>query len=203
MPRVKEQTVYQFDELSDRAKDKARDWFRQSIEHEDYADCVIEDAARMGDLLGINIRTRPVKLMGGGTRQEPSVYWSLDRESFASVQGSYSYRKGSVRAIKAEAPKDSDLHAIALILQSVQRRYFYSVSASLSHGRDNQNVEVDSDRGRMTAEDCEIVSDALRDFASWIHSQLSKEYEYRTSDEAVDEDIRANEYEFDEDGDRS
>lgn len=203
MPRIKEETVYQFDELSDRAKEKARDWFRQGIETDDFADCVIEDAARMGSLMGIDIRPRPVKLMGGGTRNEPSVYWSLDRENFASVQGSYSYQKGSVRAIKAEAPKDTDLHAIAQTLQDVQRRYFYSVTASLSHGQDCQTVDVESDRREMSADDCETVSEALRDFAAWIHSQLSKEYEYRTSDEAVDEDIRANEYEFEEDGSRT
>lgn len=31
-------------------------------------------------------------------------------------------------------------------------------------------------------------------------SSLEAEYNYRTSDEAIDEDIVANEYEFDEDG---
>ena len=40
----------------------------------------------------------------------------------------------------------------------------------------------------------------LRSFADWIYRQLKEEYEYRMSDENVDESIRINEYEFDENG---
>lgn len=42
----------------------------------------------------------------------------------------------------------------------------------------------------------------MRDFADWIYERLSDEYDYQTSDSAVEETIRANEYEFDEDGER-
>jgi hypothetical protein len=43
----------------------------------------------------------------------------------------------------------------------------------------------------------------MRDFADWIYSQLEKEYEWQNADEQVDDTIRANAYEFDEDGARS
>jgi hypothetical protein len=46
------------------------------------------------------------------------------------------------------------------------------------------------------------VTQCMRDFADWIYDQLRKEYEYQMSDEQVDETLIANEYEFDEDGDR-
>lgn len=46
------------------------------------------------------------------------------------------------------------------------------------------------------------LRDALRSSMRWIYRQLEKENEYLTSDEHVDENIRANEYEFTEDGDR-
>ena len=46
----------------------------------------------------------------------------------------------------------------------------------------------------------EDTRDLLRSFADWIYRQLKEEYEYRMSDENVDESIRINEYEFDENG---
>ena len=45
----------------------------------------------------------------------------------------------------------------------------------------------------------EAVTQLMRDFADWIYKQLETEYDYRMSDENVDESIR-NEYEFDEYG---
>lgn len=223
MPRTKEQTVYQFDELSDRAKERARDWFRQLAAESftDDTDSVIEDAARMADLLGINLRTRTVKLMGGGTRQEPQVYWSgfSSQGDGACFEGDYHYRKGSAAAISAEAPatdregkeqkQNAELNRIARELADLQRKYFYQLSASVRHtGRysheHSTEIEVYDRSGNELANetDAEAVRDLLRDFMRWIYRQLEAEYEYRLSDECVDESIKANEYEFDEDGNR-
>lgn len=44
--------------------------------------------------------------------------------------------------------------------------------------------------------------EALRDLARWLYRQLEREYDYLTSDEAVDEAIVANEYSFTVDGKR-
>jgi hypothetical protein len=49
---------------------------------------------------------------------------------------------------------------------------------------------------KMTADAEEIVAEALRDLAHWLHRQLEREYEYQTSDTVVDEAIRANDYTF-------
>lgn len=46
------------------------------------------------------------------------------------------------------------------------------------------------------------VIEALRDLARWLYRQLEREYDYLTSDEAVDEAILANEYSFTVDGTR-
>jgi hypothetical protein len=37
----------------------------------------------------------------------------------------------------------------------------------------------------------------------WIYRQLEREYDYQNADAQVDENIRANEYEFYEDGKRA
>jgi hypothetical protein len=47
-----------------------------------------------------------------------------------------------------------------------------------------------------------IVTDALRDLANWLYRQLEQEYDYLTSDEAVDETLIANDYTFTEEGRR-
>lgn len=222
--RTVESTVYQYDELSESAKDRAREWFREGMQSPDDfgADCVIEDATRMGAIIGINLKTRPVQLMGGGTRQEPNVYWSVgDRDAGASFAGRYSYRKGTIRELAAEAPVtwtdgrdgtrheskgNAELARIAAVLQDVQRRNFYKLSASTNHeGRHfGMSVDVSRDDDKpMTADAEDTVTEALKDFAAWIFRQLEQEYDYRVSDEAVAEDIRANEYEFDEDGNRA
>lgn len=53
---------------------------------------------------------------------------------------------------------------------------------------------------RDIGDDEDDVIQLMRDFADWIYEQLEKAYDYRTSDEAVEESIIANEYEFDENG---
>lgn len=210
--RTVETKVYTFDELSDRAKERARDWYRDGMETDDYAEYVIEDAARMADILGINLRTRTATLMSGGTRQEPQIYWSgfSSQGDGACFVGTYSYRKGSTRAIKREAPQDTDLHEIAETLRDVQKRNFYRLEASVTHTGHysheySTTIEVfdREDNYRDLGADEGVVKDALRDFMRWVYRSLEREYEYQTSDEQVDETIRANDYEFDEQGNRA
>src|SRR3546814_4104650 len=52
----------------------------------------------------------------------------------------------------------------------------------------------------MTADAEEDVSEALRDLARWLYGRLDDEYEHLTSDAAIDEMIRLNEYGFTADG---
>ena len=76
MPEIICTTVYQFPELSDAAKDKARTWYRELGPHDDWWDAVYEDFERVCEILGIRLKTTPVRLMGGGTRQKPSIWFS-------------------------------------------------------------------------------------------------------------------------------
>jgi hypothetical protein len=46
------------------------------------------------------------------------------------------------------------------------------------------------------------IADIIIDINKRIYKSLEAEYEYQTADEQVEEGIRANEYDFDEDGDR-
>lgn len=202
--RTIETKIYQFDELEDRAKERARDWYRQFIFTEsNHWEFVFDDAARVADILGIDLRQRPVKLMNGSTRYDPCIYFSgfWSQGDGACFEGTYRYAKGAAKKIREYAPQDERLHRIADELQAVQRRNFYRLIASMSHhGHMSVEVEDSEDRYRDIGSAEEDIRDLMRSFADWIYRQLEKEYEYQTSDEAVDEAITANEYEFTEDG---
>lgn len=211
--RTVETEVYKFDELSDRAKEKARDWYRQTALDYDWYDSVYEDAATCGNILGIDLNQKPVKLMGGGTRCDPAIYFSgfSSQGDGACFEGTYSYAKGAAKKIREHAPQDTELHRIADELQALQRRYFYSLEATMKHRGHYSHSHcmeftVTAERDNLpplTGDAEDALPELMRDFADWIYSQLEKEYEWLMSDEQVDESIRANEYEFEEDGSRA
>ena len=76
MPEIIETTVYRFDELADAAKDKARAWYREGGFDYDWYDSVYEDFQQIAEILGIRFKTRTVRLMGGGTLQEPCLLYT-------------------------------------------------------------------------------------------------------------------------------
>lgn len=135
MPDVIETTVYRLDELSEAAKDNARAWYREGGFDYDWYDAVYEDFRRIADILGIRIKSRTVRLMGGGVRQEPCIwftgFWS--QGDGAAFEGHYSYRKGTAAEIRTYAPKDVELHRIADALHQAQRRNFYQLTAEATH----------------------------------------------------------------------
>lgn len=66
--------------------------------------------------------------------------------------------------------------------------------------RDAYYVARDEWRNAFPADD---VAELLRDFTTWAYRLLESEYEYQNSDECIVENIRCNEYEFTEDGERA
>ena len=126
-----------------------------------------------------------------------SGFWS--QGDGACFEGRYSHAAGATRAIRDHAPKDNELHRIADVLQTVQRRNFYQLHATVTH-RDRYyheycmaiSVERDSPTWQdMTADAEETVIEALRDLARWLYRQLEREYDHLASDESIDEAIAA------------
>lgn len=207
MPRVlvTETTLYKYGELSEDAKAKARDWWRELEAHDPQPwDYMYEDFERCAEILGISINKNPNRAY------EPAIYWSgfSSQGDGACFEGSYAYAKGARHAIRNYAPLDEALHHIADELQKLQSRYFYSLSATVKHtGRYSHEycTQIDVDVPEyVTAENykdaSEKIAELLRDFMRWMYRQLDKENDYRLSDEQVAENIEANEYEFTEDG---
>jgi hypothetical protein len=212
MPEVIETTVFRLHELSDAAKDKARNWYRDGGFGDDWYSFVYEDFERICVILGIQLKTRTARLMGGATQQDPLLWFTGfgSQGDGACFEGYYSYAKGAPAAIRSYAPTDEALHRIADDLQSIQRRNFYQLRAETrQRGRYchaycmSVSVTRDSPTWQdMTADAEDILTERLRDLANWLYRQLEDEYEYLSSDEVVDEAILANEYTFTGDGRR-
>lgn len=205
--------TYSFGELSDSAKNRARDWYRSgAFEDSFWSESTMDEAQEQGELLGINFRMR------GNRQTEPCIYWS----GFSS-QGDGACFEGTWYASEVKASKVADgwgddpatteIKRIASELASVAER-FPNARASVTH-RDRycheHSVSFDielSDESEDLSDEAqdsarEQITEALRDFMRWIYRQLEKEFEYVNSDEAVDESIIANDYDFTEDGERS
>lgn len=192
------QKVYQFDELSDDAKDRACDWFRQGMEVELYTEWI----TTAFKLLGFEPHTKAIPLMNGTSRREPDYRYSVGgRGDYFTAGGYWRYRPHSVADIKAEFPQDFDLHKLAERWATLQRQNFYQLVAVITTGRTTVSAEVErTDDKPTTASAWEETNELSAALMQWAETHLRLDFEYQMSDDAVAENIRVNEYEFDERG---
>lgn len=212
--RTIETKVYKFDELSDEAKEKAREWYRQSNADDDFHEFIYEDATRVGEILGIEFDVR--KKNNPKSADVPCIWYSgfYSQGDGACFEGTWCWKACS-QAMRDYAPQDATLHAIADRLTAIENgegfsarmkhreRYYHSGCMSVDVEFSDEVLGEDQELPQSDfAEADSIILHAMRDFADWIYRQLETEYEWRNADEQVDESIRANEYEFTEDGRR-
>lgn len=204
MPALKQYLIYTFDELSEAAKEKAREWYRDGQLDYGWWDSVYEQADTAAKHLGIDIDRKG--------KHTPAIYFSgfWSQGDGACFEGSYRYKKGWLSALLHEfGPGDTlnELLSIGLALQEIQSKQFYKLEATCRHRGHYQHsgcmsVEVThADSMYRDIGDAEDgIRDLMRDFADWIYDCLEKEHDWLTSDEQVDEALLANEYTFNEDG---
>lgn len=188
--------VYEFDELSDKAKERAREWFREQFFSEslDYK-YLMDNFHNIAALFGLMV---------------DNVYFSgfSTQGDGASFRGFYSYKPGSLEAVKSECPQNEDLHSIVSRLQDLQKKNFYQLEARITtSGRYCHEYSMNFDMSRKDGKEVAIESEKefceiMRDYARWCYNVLEIEYNYQTSDDVVDENILANEYTFLIDGTR-
>ena len=184
-------TIYSFEELGEKAKQKALAWHCENLD-DFWAELVIEDAKEIAALMGWNIE----KVYFSG-------FWS--QGDGACFVGRMRYSKGCVNAVKKYAPKDVELHRIAKAWQDLQRKNFYSLRAKVSHrghyyhefctSFDCEDIRENHGYLENVETEKEIIEIA-RDFMRWIYKQLQDAYEYETSEENFAELCEANEYTF-------
>ncbi|MDP4446398.1 antitoxin of toxin-antitoxin stability system [Escherichia coli] len=203
-------TVYTLDELSCPARGKARDWYRQHHADSNWYENVYEDFREVCGIFGIDLRQRVFRLSNGRFMEEPCIWFSgfCSQGDGACFEGRWHWQPATARRLREYATQDHELHRIADALQAVQKRNFWQLQAEIHHrGRYCHPYSMDitvtrnSPTGQaMTADAEAAVSEALRDLAFWLYRQLENEYDWLTSDAAVDEALLINEYTFTEAG---
>lgn len=209
MPRTatKTDTVYKFDELSEQAKEKARDKWREGELDYEWWDSVYEDARAIGEILGI---------------QMDNINFSgfCSQSHGARFNGSYRFKKGWRKALDSYMPvstkvdgkwvyneRNAEMHRLAMNLQKAQASCFYRLEAVITYsGRYEHSgcttIDVsDSEYYYRDIGDAEDdIADNLRGIMDWIYSQLEREHDWRLADEQIDESIKSGEVEFLESG---
>ena len=208
MPHTKCKTVYFFNELSDRAKETARDWYRNGALDYDWWDCTFDDAKTCLALLGFTVD----KIFFSGFSSQGDG---------ACFEGSWSAADVKPGEIQKHAPSDTELHRIESELRAPALAFPNASLAVKQRGHYNHehctafttDLGIDRDDEEHSAEEWDAISakdreheEALeelsRDAMRWIYRQLENEHDYLNSDEQVDELIEGNEYEFTEEGRR-
>lgn len=195
---IKETQVFTFNELSDSAKEKARDWWKSNGLDYEWWECVYEQYTTACKLFGLDIS----RIMFSG-------FWS--QGDGASFTGTYSYKKGALQALKKEFPLWTEIHDTCKRLTRMQKPNFYGVNVDISQNgrychemtmRFNVSVYIEGSGERYDIpqgleDEC---ADIFRDLAKDIYKSLESEYDFLMSDEQVDECILCNEYQFTEGG---
>ena len=187
--------TYTFPELSEKAKDKARQCYHNAYMSGGFwHECTIEDAKEVGKVLGFDIE---------------DIYFSgfSSQGDGASWAGGYEYAKGAPDKVASYTGNDAELIRIAHGLQDIQRRNFYQLTASIStSGRYSHShtmradVEDRTDPYRDVSDAEKDLLELFRDFADWIYKNLREEYDFMTSDPVIEEAFDANSVTFDVNG---
>lgn len=171
--RTKTITLYQYSELSDKAKEKARDWYRQGSDDDQFA---WEQTQNDAKDIGLEILTLDQHRANEGRFIESALECA---EKIVKNHGDTCETCKTAKMfiderdeIVSEAPRNDDN----------------------SDFKDESQLDDDLE---------ELEKEFLQSLLEDYRIMLDKEIEYQNSDECVSESIKSNEYEFTEDGARA
>ena len=184
--------TYLFSDLPPEAKQTAINNNTDINTDHDWSDCIIDNYIELAALVGLDIN---------------NIYWSgfSSQGGGACFTGSYSYRKGAVKALEGFVFDDHPLIELAKQLQAIQKDYFYSLTSTIHHLGGNyyheQSVKVittigDRHGARGLVTPTKQIGDLFRALMQHIYLELQTEYEFLTSDEQVAESLECNELYF-------
>lgn len=204
--------AYRFDELTDAAKEKARDWYRECRYNDpsDF-DSVIDDFVTIAEMIGVSFATHEVHLMNGKSRWEPKIWWSgfCSQGDGACFEGTYDYKADAVLKVRGYC-SDEEIIRIAEQLAKLQCENAFGLHADIertssNYAHENTVSVCVYDRRNEERElegDGDAITHLMKDLMRWLYGQLDEQNDYLYSAECVDESITANEYMFDEEGNR-
>jgi len=198
--RIKETHVYQFDELSEHAKERAREWMRQGTCDDSYwYESTLEDFTTIAGYLGYAVKSDRVFFSGFSSQGDGACF-----------EGTFRSEHLKLDQLIAYAPQDKELARIGKELAGFIQDHPHWYATIKHSGRYSHKYETDFSCEELNSDDEDITEvkaeeefiEISRDLMGWIYRQLEREYDYQMSDEQIDETIRANEYEFTESGTR-
>ena len=196
--KTKTVNLYEFNELSDSAKEKARQWFREASSGDSYwSEYTIEEAKEQGENMGLDI----VNIYFRG-------FWSQgDGACYTGSWNACDVKAGETAKDWGDSPETKEIRRIASEFEEFAKTWPESSFKVEHHGHYSHEFctsfdvslgdDADNDLpAGQWKEACDSLIETARDYMRWIYKQLEKEYEYQNSDEHVDESILANEYTF-------
>jgi hypothetical protein len=215
MPHIQCKELWRFSELSNAAKERARNEYLNGVLESDMWNCVLSYVIDAAKYIGIAIGHTPLTFVGGGTRQVPAIAFSRDsvKSNKTCFAGKWSAETVSpLAALKEAFPKNPKLYRIHTALKTIALRH-PDACAYITHTGPralSSNTTIDTDFGRnqdkndTVYEKDEITLErTFLDFMNWVSTQLVAEYDLLTSDRHIDVSLRANTYEFLENGTRA
>jgi hypothetical protein len=212
---------FTYDELDEYAQHKALDHYRDNLDY-DWWGCVYEDAVTIGALMGVDIGPYSQTTVSGKIYSKPNIWFS----GFYSQGDGYCFSgvlrvgdmKDALAKVKEHVGQDEELCALASKAEKIYNDFQLAWVKARLLGEEGNHFPPDSvnysiegnDRYYSTklsdyhegiyehlGNDCDKFVTA---FAAWIYDRLEDEHDHLTSDETVEENIRSNEYLFDEFG---
>lgn len=193
--RTIELKLYNFDELSEQAKEKAIENRREYLaEHNDFAEWAIDDCflfepnhKEMVELFGDNYDFQLFK----NTRKD--IWFSADREWYLDCTSAM------------QVTDDEKLYRwLGITDEFLLQKISYNIYTPMGRNR-STTIEFyfDDDFDAPTDEELRVIHNAKDKFDSHIDDilrRIESDIEYQFSDESIIEDLICNEYEFTEDG---
>lgn len=184
--------VYNLEELSDKAKEKARDWYRGGMDQDIYwSESVTDDVKTILGYLGFEIKY--IHWSGFWSQGDGACFAGKWRAADVNLKGLLEYAPGYEDVDRVVAR----LSEIAINAPSIS----FSVEQSGYYQHENCTA-FDFDE-EVSEEYCEELAELSKDLMRWIYSRLEQAWDFENSNETVDENIINNEYEFLESGERA
>jgi len=186
-----------YHELSEEAKDKAREWWRNRYEFD--GEFVTEDWKQILEHLGffdVDIYWSGFCSQGDGacfTGHWEDKYVKYDKlvelvgEEKAKEYGEFFHQMKALLDLNATEPHYARL---------THRGHYYHEHST------TYEIDIPEDAEDSVPDFEENFKEACQYLMRKIYRQLEDEYEYQMSDEAVAEAIECNEYDFNEEGER-
>ena len=190
MPRIHETILYKFDELSTESKEKAITSFQEDDSYLDYNwyEYTINDFKTILELIGyydITCYFSGFHSQGDGACF--SARFSRNKQCLEKVK-SYCPKEEKILNIIEKIQSEIPLHEEYEIKHS--GHYYHEYCTNVYYLGDNEKAEQLDER----------FLELSRQLMRILYEKLNTEYDYLNSDEAIIEYIKANDYEFTEDG---